>query len=462
MPNSHTAFRSLRLLFAMLAMAACSETDAPPVLKLSTNAVAFSQVLGTAEPESQTITVTLEDAEGNAGVPEVSVVPRGGGLMPAWLTVDVNATSTASELVMRVTTTGLAPGSYTGAIAITAPGASNAPQEIEVTLTVIGAPVIVLSNNALTFVSSTVDPPAVAQTINVTNGGGSTITGLVAEVLYEQGQPTGWLDATFSGTGAPSVLTIGPNAKAVRLGNNTADVYVSSPSVPGVLKKISVQYNYKTGPTILPTPIGVVWNLTTGTPATAQVVDVNNFGGGQLTGLNATIKYLGNQPPGWLAFAFDRTTAPARLTVQPNTTALPAGSYSAQIEINSPVANGPYAIDVNVHIDTGPKLAVINGGPLTFTWRKTQQGPGNTQGIGIENRGAGTLAGLKAEVSYAPGELKDWLTIYPSLRAQGGSLVVQATGSTLPKGGYTGYITITAPGAIGSPYVVIVSLYVID
>jgi hypothetical protein len=252
-----------------------------------------------------------------------------------------------------------------------------------------------------------------------------------------------------------------PSHGALQPSTYKARVFISSADVPGDPKVVSIVYDYKSRPTIYPNPIGAFWNLSTGTQASSKVINIENIGGGQLTGLTATTQYLGTHASDWLTVSLDKTTAPARMTVQPSAASLPAGNYGAKIELKSPDALLSYVVDVGLSIDTIPVL-VVRDTALAFTWRTSQTGPARMQAVSVLNGGSGTLAGLKAEVTYRAGEPRDWLAAYPPVGDNGGTLLIQAGGRGLPKGGYTGYVTVSVPGAANSPWLIYVSLYVID
>jgi uncharacterized protein (TIGR03437 family) len=57
-----------------------------------------------------------------------------------WLALSAGAGTTPAELTVTISPSGLQPGSYTGAVTVTSPNASNSPQRVAVTLTVTPAP----------------------------------------------------------------------------------------------------------------------------------------------------------------------------------------------------------------------------------------------------------------------------------------------------------------------------------
>jgi hypothetical protein len=94
-------------------------------------------------------------------------------------------------------------------------------------------PSIALSatNVTLTVPEGTVNPAA--GTVDVTNGGGGTLSGLAVGTITYGPEAANWLTADLSGTVAPATLTLGVTAASLVAGTYTATVPISS-SLPGV------------------------------------------------------------------------------------------------------------------------------------------------------------------------------------------------------------------------------------
>ena len=86
-------------------------------------------------------------------------------------------------------------------------------------VTVMRAPEIVLMPTGRSFNATFggANPPS--QTVNVTNGGGGTLSGLGTSVAYQPGQPTGWLTRSLSATTAPATLTLSPITGSLAVGS---------------------------------------------------------------------------------------------------------------------------------------------------------------------------------------------------------------------------------------------------
>jgi hypothetical protein len=128
-----------------------------------------------------------------------------------WLSAESSSGTTPAILTLRANPGDLAPGTYTGAITITAPGARNSPQSVRVTLVVTGTPTII----------------SLSQTSVVAGAGGLTLTVngtnfVPASQVLANGSP---LTTTFlSGTQLRADI---PASLIARPGN--IEIRVSSP-----------------------------------------------------------------------------------------------------------------------------------------------------------------------------------------------------------------------------------------
>lgn len=111
----------------------------------------------------------------------------------------------------------------------------SATSDVKVCATsaVASAPRIDLSTSTVAFATTgSGNPPN--QTVQITNGGSGTLTGLaVGSASYGAGQPSGWLAASLSGTTDPATLTLSVTTGSLAAGSYTATLPVSS-SAAGV------------------------------------------------------------------------------------------------------------------------------------------------------------------------------------------------------------------------------------
>jgi hypothetical protein len=177
----------------------------------------------------------------------------------------------------------------------------------------VPAPAIVLGATSLTFTSGAGAASPPPQTVEITNGGGGTLTGLAAAIA---GTPD-WLDASLSATTAPAMLTVGPVTTGLAAGTYTATIAVSSPVASNTPQTIGVTLTVTPpGPVIVLSPTGLSFNAEFGgSNPPAQSVAVTNGGSGTLGGLTRSFPH---GTPTWLSADLSGPTAPATLTVQPS------------------------------------------------------------------------------------------------------------------------------------------------
>jgi len=184
----------------------------------------------------------------------------------------------------------------------------------------------------------------------------------------------------------------------------------------------------------------------------SQTVTISTSEGGTLTGISAgSITYRPSgvdwlQPP-----AIDQSSAssgaPATLTLQPSTTSLAPGDYSATISIDvaSGASNSPQTVTVNYRVDpadAAPTMvltpASINFGPVP----RSAALPAAKQ-VTIQSSTGASLAPLTvSEVRYDPSEVTNWLTT--NLNADGSVLTLAPGTTDLEPDTYTATVTVSS------------------
>lgn len=148
--------------------------------------------------------------------------------LPDWLTVSLTRTTTPAELWVTATARDLDPGIYNATVAVTSIDATNSPRTLPATLIVEPPPTIVLSATTATFTATAGGAAPPVQTIQVTNGGGGTVTGVSYTILPPDA--SNWLSATLSGNNAPITLTLRAMPGSLAPGTYTANVLIGGSS----------------------------------------------------------------------------------------------------------------------------------------------------------------------------------------------------------------------------------------
>ncbi|WP_272473957.1 LamG-like jellyroll fold domain-containing protein [Baekduia alba] len=183
-----------------------------PTLATAPASLAFSGTAGGSSPAAQTISVT------NTGGGALSWTASDD---QPWMSVAPASGTAPGTITVTPSITGLAAGTYTGNVAVTAPGASGSPKAIPVTFTVAAAPALAVAPTSLAFTATAGGANPAAQTASVTNAGGGSLT-------YSVADDQSWLTVTPTSGTAPGTLTITPNVSGLAAGTYTATVTVTA------------------------------------------------------------------------------------------------------------------------------------------------------------------------------------------------------------------------------------------
>jgi hypothetical protein len=182
-----------------------------------------------------------------------------------------------------------------------------------------------------------------------------------------------------------------------------------------------------------------------------QSVSVTSSGVGSIGGLSATVTYTG-LTTGWLAqptFAGNNNAAPTTLIVQPNTTALPAGVYSATIHLSSTTAG---VVTHDIPITYVVNDFVLDQSAVQFSTTSTTLPAAKV--VSVSNSGGGSISGVTVTVTQLSGRADaswSWLSasiasvVPQSPSATSLTLTVQRADSL---GDFTAVVTVSAPGMV--------------
>ena len=199
-----------------------------------------------------------------------------------------------------------------------------------------------------------------AQTVTISTDNQDSVPGLQASVNYGSG--SGWLAVQLSGSVAPATMTLTSNISGLEPGTYQATVTITANDVANSPLTVPVTFEVAPPPpvriSITPSTITFTDTVGSSSPA-AQTVSITAEGMGALTGMHALVNY-GSGGAGWLNVSLSDSTAPATLTLTPNNAGLNAASYSATIQIVSPVAgNSPKELPINFQMSPQPPVAGI-------------------------------------------------------------------------------------------------------
>jgi hypothetical protein len=421
-----------------------------PSLQLGTTATqAFQYTVGGAFPANKTISV--QASAGSIGYTVTASTAAGG----AWLLTAAQGQSLSSGATSGTATTtpgvitigidptvlaGLANGTYSGNVQVTAPTASTVTQNIPVTLVVS---TVAVSPATATFNATVGSPAPAAQTLAVTTPGAN----LPISSTVSIGSPTGgaWLTAAQSSPTSPTVINLtvnhatgGPGGAALAAGTYTATVSISSPGFASVAVPVSLVVAAQ--PVLTVTPAGPLsFSFTIGgTVPGAQSVHVESSTPGLVLTPTATTSSGGN----WVAVTQSSGTTPADLTISVNPAGLAAGSYSGNVAL---AAAGCQTVNVAVGLTVNPRpvITATPAGPLPFSFTIGGSVP-VAQTVQVTTTPSGLA--LTRTVSTATGG--NWLSATLSAATSPASLTVSVNPAGLVAGSYSGSIVLSAPAAL--------------
>jgi hypothetical protein len=432
-----------------------------PVIGVSSEAVGFQAVSGGAAPPTQSISISNQ---GGGTLSGLSVGTQfTAGQPQGWLTATLGGTSAPTSVTLGIVPGTIAAGTYTATVTVSTSLPSVAPNAITVTLTVTPGPTIELDASTVQFIGAQGAANPANQTVGIDNSGGGTLGGLaLGTVTYGAGQPTGWLTPTLSGATAPATITLAANISGLALGSYTASIPVQStqPNVAPVT--LNVTLDVGSGALISLSPSSVTFTGTVGgANPVGRNVAVTNGGPGALTGLSiGTITYGAGQPTGWLAATLSTTTAPANAILNATLGALPAGSYTATVPVQTNLV-GVATRNIAVTFTVSAVNIVLSVTSVTMNAPNGGGNPPNST-VNVTSSGAGPVLGLSiGTITYGAGQPTGWLNASLGGATQTPAVVtLSANVSGVPSGTYTASVPVRSTNAANSPRNITVTLVV--
>ncbi len=368
----------------------------------------------------------------------------------------VSWSSSSTQIATVVEQTGFVRGVARGEATITATGAGGSGTRV---VSVLAPPTLQLSTPTIEFQTTVGGADPAASTVNVTNAGDGSITNLVVgTTAYGAGQPTGWLTATISGATAPATVTLRASAAGLARGTYTAIVPIQAAGLANSPQNIGVTFRIQAPPSIVlsrtTVPVaGIPGDIRT------EIVNITNGGDLPLTGLTRTITYTAGQPQGWLQTNIAATTAPTALTLIATIGTLPAGTYTATVQVGSTLAAvTPRDITVQLVVSPGPAIQLA---PAAVVVNVTPGTNPAVQTVAVTNSGGGTLSGLSlGTTTYGAGQATGWLNPQLVGTTAPTSVTLTITSAAVPAGTHTATVPVLSAAASNSPQNITVTLTV--
>jgi len=318
-----------------------TQPTASPALSLSTTSLSFAGTANGSNPAAQNVSIA------NAGSGTLAWTAASN---QTWLTVSPASGSGAGTLSVVPVLTGLAAGNYTAAVTVTAPGATGAPQTVNVSLSVAAAvqpPAASVSPNVLGF-TATAGGSSTPQTFSIGNTGGGTLS-------WTASKTQSWLTlSAASGTGA---ATLSAQASAAGL---AAGTYHDTISINGSAATIAVTFTVAAAvqpPALSVSPSTLAFSATaSGSNPAAQSIAIANNGGGTLT-------WTLSKTQSWLSVSASSGSGAGTVFLSANVAGLAAGTYTDTVTVNAAGAT-PAPQTVAVTFTVAPAATTATQAPL--------------------------------------------------------------------------------------------------
>ncbi len=313
------------------------------LLVASPYSITFTPQQGSTTSSFQSVSVTSTDS-----TPISFNVASTTNSISNWLLVNSSSGTTPSVLTVSANPNGLAPGTYSGTVTLTATNpvnVTNSPVPISVTLQIVPTATLAVSQNSLTFAQSSGGPPPNPQTISVTSAGGAVT--FAPTVTLNQG--VNWLTVAPTNATTPATLTVSANGAALLPGVYTAQITLSSPGAAAA-QNIQVSLTVSNAPTITVSPatLSPVNFQTGGANPPAQSLSVSVTGGAPASFSATPTTTTGGT---WLSVSPLSGTTPGTITVNVVPTGLAPGVYNGAVSIAiANATNTPLSVPITLTV----------------------------------------------------------------------------------------------------------------
>jgi uncharacterized protein (TIGR03437 family) len=319
-------------------------------LTLNPTDLSFQQTLGGTAPASQTVTIGS-----NGQTLNYTALATSNGASANWLSISPASgnTSTSGTLTVAVDGSRLTPGTYTGYIDVTSPGAGNSPARVTVHFRVdpgtLSAPTTTLN---FTQVAGGAAPAS--QSIAVTG----TPAPLNFTVTSATLNGVNWLSATPATGTTPASVQVLVNGTVLPVGQYTGTVTIASIGASGSPIAVGVVLNVVAPAVLVVTPTSLSFAYTGGLAApAAQNLLVTSTGSTGLVPFSVQVQFDGTIGQ-WLLVTPTSGSAPATLSVSISIANLTAGTYTGRIVITSPNTLVSTSVNVTLTVIAIPQPVV--------------------------------------------------------------------------------------------------------
>jgi uncharacterized protein (TIGR03437 family) len=413
-------------------------------------------------PYSNTATVNVASTSSLPGdvLNAVSVVKTVNNQLTTgnWLTGNTPGSQSPTSFIVNgfvLSTTTMPVGTYYGNVAISATTATggtvaDSPVNLPVTFVVDSAKGTVTtprSDGTMLFSQSKTGQAPASQTVQVTTDGS-------ASLAFDAVPNTGllnWLTISSLSGPTPGSFNVSADASNLTTGTYSGAIWVTIPTAAGSPFRIPVTFNV-TGGTISATPTSLSFTQIVGGAApAAQTVQValspSTSTAPYTIAASTTTPANGN----WLAAAITAGggTTPGTVTVTVTPGSLAAGTYTGTVTISSTgVTGSPISIPVTLTVQQATIVAPATA--LTFSQLAGGSAPAS-QAVAVTSTPGPVSFSVASTTTSGGGWLSATIGTSGTSGTTPGTVQVSVNGSALAPGSYSGIVTITSSGSIGSP-----------
>lgn len=301
-------------------------------------------------PAPQTVNITAAGANTTwAGTSNVS-----------WMTVTASSSLTPGTLLISVNSSGMPQGTYSGVVTVSAPGATNSPLTIPVTLAIKNA-VLSVSPTSLAFFGAIGLNPN-SRNIQIANTGTGTLN-------WTASRTTNWLGLSGTSGAAPSSITITPDTTTIGVGtfNDTITVASGDVSNSPILVPVSMDVgsllfsdDFTAGAgnwTISPLGFAAGWSVVNGTYTYNGGGHTQSYAGSSAwtdytVAADFQLSSLSDYPGGLRGRVNTATGSSYGVWIYPNEKVLKLfriGQWNIDADLSLLGQSGPISIDINQH-----------------------------------------------------------------------------------------------------------------
>ena len=302
-----------------------------------------------------------------------------------WLSVSptTGSITSSAQISVSVIPAGLAAGTYTATVVITATKGGSV--SVPVALTVTAAPVppaIGASPSSLSFAATQGGANPSAQTVSIINTGGGTLS-------WSASANTTWLAVSPASASGNGVVTVSVTTGILTAGSYTGNITLSAPGASNMA--VPVTFTITAAPTISLSPSSLSYAATQGAANPAnQNISLTNSGG--------TLSWMAGDNASWMGVSPASGISSSTLTGAVNTSGLAAGIYNGTITVSAAGASSK-TVDVTLTVSA----------PLTSSATVTWTANTDSDLAGYKIYCATTSGGYGAPIATLPGNVTTYI-----------------------------------------------------